>query len=481
MPRLGGQSIKLRSSLTGIQAQMADILHWPENIGVEFRPLSLPTQPVTELLAVFLPGLADEALVRACVIEPVVNLDIGTIGNQRVTTDILLRRLPAPGLSEADDLSLAVKGVLEGATALFLDGARSAILVRTVDPGPSDRVRAALTQQARFETGMLENVILLRRRLRDPALVARRIALPGRRASAAAIVYMEGRASRDLLKQVEAFLQAHAGEETFRRGFAAGLRGKWGLLPVLTSTQWPDKVAVLLDAGYVAILADGVSQAFVAPVTANAILYSPQDVTLMRPIAKSLRLFRAALAVTAVTAGASIVALMNYHQEMMPTPFLFAMAATREQAPFPIALEVLLLEVIQELIREAAFEWPLRLSPGHVLVAGQLLLLLLAQAGLVGTGPAAISTVIMFSTYGFFGVELIYLLRPWRFLLLVGAVVFGFFGIAAVFFGLALHLMTAESFGVPFFGESGLSFAAADRMSARRKGGELPADPTEIR
>ena len=52
------------------------------------------------------------------------------------------------------------------------------------------------------------------------------------------------------------------------------------------------------------------------------------------------------------------IAVTNYHQELIPTELLFTIAAARESVPFPTFVEILLMEVSFELIREAGLRVP---------------------------------------------------------------------------------------------------------------------------
>ena len=47
------------------------------------------------------------------------------------------------------------------------------------------------------------------------------------------------------------------------------------------------------------------------------------------------------------------IAITNYHEEMLSTDLLLAIAGAREMVPFPAIFELLLLELAFELIREA--------------------------------------------------------------------------------------------------------------------------------
>lgn len=102
-------------------------------------------------------------------------------------------------------------------------------------------------------------------------------------------------------------------------------------------------------------------------------------------------------------------------------------------------------------------------------------MLILVTGGVVGVLPGAVSIGMAFVTLGFLNYEIIYLLRVWRFVILFGAAIFGLFGMAAAGFIMATYLTQAASFGVPFWGESGLRFTAPSAAATSRKGGKVRA------
>lgn len=449
---------------------VSKLLNCPDNLGIELRPVRLPGRPKPELLLLFVQGIADDNLVRSLVLDPLQHLsgpspppDLGE----------LQHALPAPRLNLTDQLSAAIRAALEGSTALFAQGDHRALLIDTANPATrsaSPNVTAEPTKDL-FDRDLMTNIALIRQRLRDPALIARPISLPGGRPGRGAILALQGQADPNVVAEVRRYLEEKGSEQALRRGLAGRRWTRWMLLPDLLANRWPDKAAALLEAGYVVALIDGVAQAYLAPVTAPAILYGPLDQTMNRPIAGLLRSARAFTALLVLVAAASVVALLNYHQEMMPSQFVLGLAAGREQSPFPIVVEVVLLELLQELVREVGFHLPIRLAPGSALIVGKLLILIMAQAGIVGYFPAVISISIALITMGLLNYEVIWLTRIWRFLILAGAGIFGFFGMTVVLFVLMAYLTRAESFGVPFLGETGINFRAPGRISSHRQGG----------
>lgn len=464
-------------TLTAARAALARALHWPHNVGVEIRILrphasgpvpatatgserlparpAAPESPPAAVLVAYIHGLTDADRLQRWVLEPL-----------RQTATIT-----APRLYRTRRLSTAVSAVLGGAAALIWPGTGRAVLVETRIPtcpqqGPTLPAHQMVDN---FGPDVLTNVTLIRRRLRDPTLVARP-ATPARgRVATAVVVYMRGRAAPGVVRRVHGWVRRHAGEEAMRRGLAAGLSGWFGLLPDLATTRWPDKVAALLDVGYVAVFLDRLPYAYVVPVTAPALLYGPGDTALRRPLGAVLRALRLSLCSLVVLAPATVVALMNYHQEMMPTPFLLALASVRENAPFPIVAEVLALQVALELIREGTERLPLRIGPGAALSGGLIFLLLLVFTGLVGPLPALVTALVSFAMLALPSHDLAYMVAAWRFWAIGGAAIFGFYGLAAVLFLLLAYLSQAESFGVPFGGETGTRFTGPGRVSSRRR------------
>ena len=52
------------------------------------------------------------------------------------------------------------------------------------------------------------------------------------------------------------------------------------------------------------------------------------------------------------------VAVTTFHQELLPTEFLFAIIASRSNVPFPVIFEILIMEISLELIRESGVRVP---------------------------------------------------------------------------------------------------------------------------
>ena len=57
------------------------------------------------------------------------------------------------------------------------------------------------------------------------------------------------------------------------------------------------------------------------------------------------------------------IAITSYHQEILPTGLLFSILSARENVPFPIIFELLLMEFSFELVRESGLRVPSPIGP----------------------------------------------------------------------------------------------------------------------
>ena len=130
------------------------------------------------------------------------------------------------------------------------------------------------------------------------------------------------------------------------------------LCPQLLSTERPDRVVSFLMEGHVAVLVDGAPLSLIAPVTFFSLIHSPEDYYLRLPYGNFIRFLRIlAILITLLIPGI-YVALVTFHQEMIPTELLLAIAASRVPVPFPTIFEVFSMEFAFELIREAGVRIP---------------------------------------------------------------------------------------------------------------------------
>lgn len=128
---------------------------------------------------------------------------------------------------------------------------------------------------------------------------------------------------------------------------------KWSPFPQVLSTERSDKVSNALLEGKIAVIVNGSPFVLILPSIFIDFLESPEDNNLNYVFANFLRIIRIIASFFAIFLPGLYVAITNFHQELLPSELLFAIASSREAIPFPVIFEILLMEISFELIREA--------------------------------------------------------------------------------------------------------------------------------
>lgn len=444
----------------------------PANKDLVIREFQVGTHPPLRAALVYLEGMTKRETIHDAIMTPLMlytHLDHHLQGppegeprppgaGRPDAAELVLQRLLPSNQAEARHLMKEVaEAILYGDSALFLDGTAAAIVCETKgfplrsvpEPRQEQAVRGA---HDAFNESFRTNIALVRRRLKDPRLVTELAEAGEVTRTFVGICYLDGIANPKLVAEVKRRIESVKVDYIGEAGILEQLieDRPFSLFPQTLVTERPDRVAGYLSEGAVAIFADNSPAALVVPVTWWGLMQTAEDYHLRWPVGTFLRWLRLLGIVLSVTAGAFYIAAVNYHHEMIPTELMLSIAASREQVPFPAAVELLAMEFTFELVKEAGTRIPSLIGPTIGIVGG----LILGQAAvaaklfspivviITAISGLASSAVPNYSTA--FGLRLI------RFLFILLATVLGLYGLAAAFFLLVVHLSGLRSFGVPY-------------------------------
>lgn len=208
-------------------------------------------------------------------------------------------------------------------------------------------------------------------------------------------------------------------------------------------------MAALLE-GRVAILVDGSPFALIVPALFNQFFQTVDDYTERFIMGSLIRIIRLIALASSLFFPALYVSVISYNPELLPTDFAVAISGGRAGVPFPAVLEVLIMEVSMEVLREATIRLP-QMIGGALSIVG---VLVIGQAA-VGAGLASPITVVIvaLTTIGSFATpayNAAIALRMLRFPLILLAGMFGLYGVMIGTILILNHLLFLESFGVPY-------------------------------
>lgn len=448
----------LPARLEDVNHGLEEIFYLPDNKDIVLRAFDIGTQRRWQALVVFVDGLADKAIINMHILEPLMLLAHLVDDQPPGERMEVVKRALLPGIQviPVAHWKEATDGILAGSTALFVDGCDEALLVETkgwehrmvglaqtetVVRGPHD----AFTENFRSNTG------LVRSKFRSDRLVTEMLSVGSLAKTDIAVMYVRGLTNPELVREVKRRV----------KGIDVDFLSDSGLLeqfiedrpymfvPQVMSTERPDRIAYMLAEGHVAIFVGHSSFVLAVPVVFWTLMQTAEDAYLRFPLGTLLRLMRWCALLIALLLPAFYISLTNYHPEMLPTDMMLAIAGSRELVPFPVVMEVMLMEFSIELIREAGIRIPSAIGPTIGIVGALILGQAAVQAGVVSPLLVIVIAVTALASFTIPNYNLNFGVRIWRFTFLVAAAFFGFYGIALLLCIVIARLSVQKSFGVP--------------------------------
>ncbi|OPG17502.1 spore germination protein [Ferroacidibacillus organovorans] len=224
----------------------------------------------------------------------------------------------------------------------------------------------------------------------------------------------------------------------------------YSILPTSLYSERPDFIARYLYRGCVAIIVENKPLGLLAPTTFLMQIETSDDLYQRFWYVNFLRVLRVIAIFNALLLPGLYIALVNFQQEMIPSDLMLTIYSARQNVPFPTIIEVLILELGFELIREASLRVPKVIGPTVGIVGALILGQSAVQADLVTPLVVILISITGLSSYSVPNVELNFSIRYLRFIFTFMSWIFGLFGLGCTLLILLIYLSSMQSFGVPY-------------------------------
>ncbi len=303
-----------------------------------------------------------------------------------------------------------------------------------------------------FVENMSTNLSLVRYRVKDPKLRIRHYRVGRRSQTDVAVLYIEDIARDTVVELMDQRLKAidvdavcDTGElEVFLQS------SKWRFLPQMGVVERSDMACHMLMEGKVIILAEGSGIALSAPKVFAEFFHSCDDRYDNMYFGLFMRSIRYLSLFFALTASSYYVAISSFHIDALPSQYVLDLAEMRARVPFSPVLGALLLETVVELLREALLRVPKQIGSAVGIVSA----IVIGQAAIAaGIFSPLLLIIVSASLLASFVIPDFTLINPFRILkmfALISTGFLGFYGLILFLCLLLVHLVSIESFGVPY-------------------------------
>ncbi len=407
---------------------------------------------------VFIDGMVDTSHVNESIIGTLQKLPyIQQIDAYEFEEEIIENFISHSQAFATEDMDIISEEVNFGSAAVFVDGFSKAFILdvrgwgtRSIDKPENEQ--SIYGPQEAFAEMLRNNTALVRKIIKTEKLIAEGVKLGNVSKTRGVLLYINDIANEALVNEVRRRLNSISCDYIIAIEEVEMLVEDKTFMATsqLLETERPDRVARALTQGRVALILNGSPRALVFPTSLFELSHSVSDPYLRVPFANMTRVMHIFAAFISLLLPGLYLATTLFHQELIPTYLLYSISAARENVPFPSVLELILMDISFELVREAGIRMPSPIGSTLGIVGG----LILGQAAVSAKIVSPLMIIIIALTgIGSFAISDYSLAWGYRILRLafIGlGTCLGFYGIATGIVLYSLYLASQTSFGVPF-------------------------------
>jgi len=398
-------------------------------------------------------GLINASIINENIIKPLMLSKVELSRGQQI--DILIHQVVLINqVKKTKEWQEIIEAVTYGDTILFIDGESEVLIlnskgfnIRAIAEPDNEKVINGPREG--FGEALMMNLSMIRRRLRNNELKIKFRSFGKRTHTQACICYIDSIVNKNVLEELYRRLDTIDIDGVLDTNYITELIRDSRFSPFRATgyTERPDVVVGKLLEGRIILLVDGSPVALTLPYLFIENFQSNEDYYMnfyYSSLARFLRIFSFILSITVPSLYIIIVA---FNQEIVPTTLLTNLVRERMGVPLPAVLEVFVMLILFDILKEAGIRVPSGIGHALSLVGG----LVIGQAA-VSAKLVAAPMIIVVAVTAITGMlvprvdaSVIYL----RLLLLILSATFGILGFISGSLIIMTHLLNLHSFGIP--------------------------------
>lgn len=422
------------------------------------------------IYVIYMDSMYDRDFVDGVVLKNLL-FDAVQLPKEQAGQTIFEKYLATADVKEVGQLDAMITEVLKGNTAILVDQMASAIIISSKEL-PGRGVSEAETEvsvrgsKESFSESFRVNTVLIRRRIRDTRLKSRQMTIGVRSKTDVALMYMEDLVKPALLEDIQERLSHFKIDAILDGSYLEALTEDepFSPFPQYQTTERPDKAASALLEGRMVVVTDNSPTVLILPATFDCFFQASDDYYERWDAANFVRILRYIAALTAVLLPGGYIALAGFHPEALPLSLALSFSASREGVPFTLPMEVIVMELAFELLREAGIRLPGPMGSTLGIVGGLIIGQAAVDAHIVSPVVVILVALTALSAFTIPNDLFASAFRMIKFYFIVAASLGGFVGLTAALLTVMIHLSDLKSFGVPYM----MPFVSAEMAPANK-------------
>ncbi len=441
---------EISSSLEAVKKRLEDEIGYKTSFDIVVREMNIADHPI---ILLYMNGLVKDEILTE-VLNRLTFVDPEEM-SRHTFESFFECYIPAAQASKESDWNEMLTSVMSGASALFIEGERDAIIIDAKNFPIRGLEEPSLEKVVRgsrdgFIESLLTNISLVRRRIRDPQLRYELIRVGERTQTDVCIAYVNDVVDKHMVEEFKEKVKAikidglpladkQLEEATVKRGYNP--------FPLVRYSERPDTVSSHLLEGSMAVFVDTSPSVMILPTTYSDLVQHAEEIRQNPFIGTYLRWVRF-FGILASLIMLPLWLLFVLHPEFKPDFLEFL--GPEKVGKIPLFVQFLIAELGIDLMRMASVHTPSSLSTAMSLVAAILIGDIAVKTGLFNNEVIlymSVSAVGMFATPSY---ELGLANRIVRLILLVAVACFGAAGFIVTLTVILLVLIGERSLNRPY-------------------------------
>lgn len=422
------------------------------NGGISIRKLS--TMQHDTIYVLYIKQITDRNMVSEYIIKPLLE----HLSDSKITINYI-----AESIIYSDDITIEcdenniIDNVLNGKSVILLNSESNYIVSNTTKvekrgiqvPEMQYTIRGP---RDAFIENIDSNLSLVRYRLKNPDFKVEMLKVGKNTKTNVAMVYIGGTADSSHVSIIRNGIQNIKIDNVFESSYIQNIfeQNSKSLFPKCNITERPDTLCSSILEGKIALFVEGSNTALIFPSTFWSYIDSPDDhytSTYMSIMQKSIRVISI---IITMTLSSLYIALVAFNPDILPATYIIAIAVGRAPVPYNALIEVLIMETISEILREASIRLPKQIGSAIGIVGTIVIGQAAISAGL--TSPLMVIFLALSNLTSYVAPDYTIMnpIRFVRFLLIIISSFFGVYGFIMGFTFIVINILKSESLGVPY-------------------------------
>lgn len=360
-------------------------------------------------------------------------------------------------IKEAENIDDAILEVMSGNTLILIENSDKILIISSKGfpkrgvSKPETEIAVQGPQEA-FAESIRINTVLIRRRIRSTDLKCVQKKIGKVSQTDVAIMYMENTADKRLVNKIKNMIDNIDVDMIYDSGFLEQYleENQYSPFPQLQLTERPDKAAAGLAEGRIVLVLDTSPFVIMLPAVLASFYQASEDYYQRWEIMSFIRIIRYVAGFMAFALPGLYIAATLYNPSMLPTELVLTMAAARQKVPLPTVVEIVILELVFEALREAGTRIPASIGSTLGIVGGIIIGQAAVEANLVSPMAVIIISITAICSFAIPNIALVSAYRLIKYFIIFMSAIAGLFGFVTGLIFILLHIAALESFGVSY-------------------------------